>query len=264
MYAWLYYIFTPASQCLNALWLVFVLTMSPVQAASCDPVLTPFPGSDLGYASHGNRCEGFYVANVSSESLEVVAVLQGTLRFDWKPDVVLQVSAPNFTQGTVNVRAVAIPLKTYYRMDGTVSPIKTMQWPIEDVVFPGQLTARRLGVYGWVGSENNKMFVPLRVTQKDSPKSILSQEDTYIIFRSSVDVDTVLWRYSTVQDNQCAKYVEWQQQDAAPVNAGWPVTITLPQLPGKKGDLCLEIAAKEKDNDEWLKLQTRIWRPSAE
>jgi hypothetical protein len=241
--------------------LLLALSVSPVRAASCDPVLTPFPGSDLGYASHGNRCEGFYVANVSSESLEVVSVLQGILRFDWKPDVVLQVSAPSFTQGTVNVRAVAIPLKTYYRMDGTVAPRQTMQWPIEDVIFPGQLTAPRLGVYGWVGSEKDKTFVPLRVTQKDGLKSKQSQANTHLILRSTVDVDTVLWRYSTVKRNRCSRFVEWQEQNTAPVNAGWPVTITLPEPSGKKGDLCLEIAAKEKDNDEWLKLQIRVWRP---
>jgi hypothetical protein len=263
MNAWLNYLLACTYKCLSGIVLVLVLTLTPVQAASCDPVLAPFPGSDLGYASHGNRCEGFYVANVSSESLEVVSVLHGTLLFDWKPDVVLQVSAPNFTQGTVNVRAVAIPLKTYYRMDGTVSPVQSMQWPIEDVVFPGQLTAQRLGVYGWVGSENDKTFVPLRVTQKDSSKSIPSKENTYLILRSSVDVDTVLWRYSTVEGNQCSRFVEWQEQNAAPVNAGWPVTITLPQLSAKKGVLCLEIAAKEKNNDEWLKLLIRIWRPSS-
>jgi hypothetical protein len=263
MNAWRNYLFAYVVRCLNGAFLVFALTIPSVQAASCDPVLAPFPGSDLGYASHGNRCEGFYVANVSSESLEVVSVLQGTLLFDWKPDVVLQVSAPNFTQGTVNVRAVAIPLKTYYRMDGTVSPEQSMQWPIEDVVFPGKLTAQRLGVYGWVGSENDKTFVPLRVTQKEGSKSVPSQENTYLILRSSVDVDTVLWRYSTVQRNRCSKFGEWQEQNAAPVNAGWPVTITLPKLSVKKGDLCLEIAAKEKDNDEWLKLRMRIWRPSS-
>lgn len=255
------YLFKYTSRCLCGAILVLALIISRVQAASCDPVLTPFPGSDLGYASHGNRCEGFYVANVSSESLEVVSVLQGILLFDWKPDVVLQVSAPNFTQGAVNVRAVAIPLKTYYRMDGTVAPLQSLQWPIEDVVFPGRLTAQRLGVYGWVGSKNDKTFVPLRITQKDSSKSIRSQENTYLTLRPSVDVDAVLWRYSTVKNNRCSRFVEWQEHNTAPVHAGWPVTITLPELSGKKGDLCLEIAAKEKNNDEWLKLQIRIWRP---
>ena len=257
----IHYLLTYTSKGLCGAVLFLALISSPARAASCDPVLTPFPGSDLGYGSHGNRCEGFYVANVSSESLEVVSVLQGILLFDWKPDVVLQVSAPDFTQGPVNVRAVAIPLKTYYRMDGTVAPQQSMQWPIKDIVFPGQLKAPRLGVYGWVGSENDKTFVPLRVTQKDSSKSSRSQAKTYLILRSSVDVDTVLSRYSTVKSNQCAKFAEWQEQNSAPVNAGWPVTITLPEFSGKKGDLCLEFAAKEKNNDEWLKLQIRIWRP---
>jgi hypothetical protein len=255
------YLLTYTSSGLCGAVLVLALISSPARAASCDPVLTPFPESELGYASHGNRCEGFYVANVSSGSLQVVSVLQGSLLFDWKPDVVLQVSAPNFTQGPVKVRAVAIPLKTYYRMDGSVAPQQTMQWPIKDVIFPGQLKPPRLGVYGWVGSENDKTFVPLRVSQKDSSKASRSPAKTHITLRSSVDVDTVLARYSTVKGNQCSKFAEWQEQNSAPLNAGWPVTITLPEYSGKKGDLCLEIAAKEKNNDDWLKLQIRIWRP---
>jgi hypothetical protein len=112
-----------------------------------------------------------------------------------------------------------------------------------------------------VGSENDKTFVPLRVTQKNSSKSSRSPAKTYLTLRSSVDVDTVLSRYSTVKSNRCSKFAEWQEQNSAPVNAGWPVTITLPEFSGKKGDLCLEVAAKEKNNDEWLKLQIRIWRP---
>ena len=251
------------SKCLCGAVLIFGLIISPVQAASCDPALAPFPASDLGYTSYGNRCEGFYVANVSSESLEVVSVLQGTLEFEWKPEVVLRVSAPGLTQGTVNVRAIAIPLKTYYRLDGTVSPQQSMRWPIGDVIFPGKLTAQRLGVFGWVGTENDKIFVPVRVIQEDSVQSPLPKENTYLIVRSSVDVDTVLSRYSTAKGNRCSKFVEWREQNSAPVHAGWPVTITLPKLSGEKGDLCLEIAAREKDNDEWLKLSIRIRRLSS-
>lgn len=117
----------------------------------------------------------------------MVSVLLGNLYFDKKPDVVLEVSAPNFTQGDVNIRAVAIPLKRYYRMDGSVSPEESMRRPIGDVVVPGQLSAQRLGVFGWVGTESEKTFVPLRVTQKNTAKSASSKEITYLIVRSSVD-----------------------------------------------------------------------------
>jgi hypothetical protein len=263
MNTWFNKLLSCTYKCLGWAVFFFVLTSIPVQAASCDPVLAPFPGSDLGYVSHGNRCEGFYVSNVSSESLEVVSVLRGNLYFDRKPDVVLEVSAPDFTQGDVNIRAVAIPLKTYYRMDGRVSPEESMRWPIGDVVIPGRLTAQRLGVFGWVGTESEKTFVPLRVTQKNSAKSAPAKENTYLIVRSSVDVDTLVWRYSTAKGSRCSKFIEWQELSDAPVNAGWPVTLTLPERSAQKGNLCLEIAAKEKDNEEWLSLSLRLWRPSA-
>ena len=263
MSAWFNNLKSSIYVCLLGAVLFFVLGLIPVQAASCDPVLAPFPGSDLGYTSLGDRCEGFYVSNVSSESLEVVSVLYGNLHFDWKPDVIMEVSAPGYTKGAVNIRAVAIPLKTYYRMDGIVSPKGSMRWPIGDVVFPGKLTARRLGLFGWVGTESDKTFVPLRVSQKNIAKSKPAKENTYLIVRSSVDVETVLWRYSSVAGNRCGKLNEWQEHHEAPVNAGWPVTIALPHSSAQKGNLCLEIAAKERDNDEWLSLSIRIWRPSS-
>jgi hypothetical protein len=262
MNSWLNYLLSCAYECLLGAAIFFLLALSPVRAASCDPVLAPFPGSDLGYTSLGDRCEGFYVSNVSSESLEVVSVLHGNLHFDWKPDVVLEVSAPNYTQGAVNIRAVAIPLKTYYRMDGTVSPKESMRWPIGDVIFPGKLAAQRIGVFGWVGTFSNKTFVPLRVIQKDNVKSAPADENIYLIVRSSVDVETVLWRYSTTMGKRCSKFNEWQEYHDAPVNAGWPVTITLPNRPAQNGNICLEIAANDKGSDEWLSLSIRIWRPS--
>lgn len=264
MSAWFDNLISSIYVCLLGVVFLIAATLVPVQAASCDPVLAPFPGSDLGYTAHDDRCEGFYVSNVSSESLEVVSVLYGNLHFDWKPDVVIEVSAPTYTKGAVNIRAVAIPLKTYYRMDGTVSPKKSLRWPVKDVVFPGQLTAQRLGVFGWVGTESDKTFVPLRVTQKDRAKSVPAKENTYLIVRSSVDVDTVTWRYSSAEGKRCSKFNQWQEHPNAPVNAGWPVTITLPKRPAQKDDLCLEIAAKERDNDEWLSLSIRIWRPSSQ
>ena len=263
MNTWFNYLLSCLYECLLGAAIFFALTLAPVQAASCDPVLAPFPGSDLGYTSHGARCEGFYVSNVSSESLEVVSVLHGNLHFDWRPDVVMEVSAPNYAQGAVNIRAVAIPLKTYYRMDGTVSPKESMRWPIGDVIFPGKLAAQRLGLFGWVGTKSNKTFVPLRVTQKDTTKPAPAIENTYLIVRSSVDVETVLWRHSTATGKRCSKFNDWQEYHDAPVNAGWPVTITLPNGSAQKGNLCLEIAAKERDNDEWLSLSIRIWRPSS-
>jgi hypothetical protein len=263
MNTWINYFLTCRYKYLLGALFIFTLTITHVQAAPCDPVLAPFPGSDLGYTVHGDRCEGFYVSNVSSESLEVVSVLHGNLYFDWRPDVVIEVSAPNYTQGEVNIRAVSIPMKTYYRMDGTVSPKESMRWPIGDVVYPGKLSAQRLGVFGWVGTENNKTFVPLRVTQKNIAKSAPAKENTYLMVRSSVDVDTVLWRYSTAVGKRCSKFNEWQEHHEAPVNAGWPVKITLPNGTAQKGNLCLDIAAKERDNDEWLSLSIRIWRPSS-
>ena len=126
--------------------------------------LIPAKG-ELGYKQRNNRKEGFYEKSTGG-NLHVVSLLYGTLRFDWNPGVVLEILPPANLKRMVKVRAGAIPLKTYYRMDGTIPPKGNLTWPIGDVVYKAGLKADMIGVFGWIGSENQKTFVPLKIFQK--------------------------------------------------------------------------------------------------
>src|ERR1043166_1414631 len=94
--------------------------------------------SQSGYQRRGDRCEGLYVANVGAHSLAAMSFSLGKIRFELDPAVRLQVSAPGQTQ-SINVRAVAIPPKTYYRMDAALPAGATMVWPVRDVLLKASL-----------------------------------------------------------------------------------------------------------------------------
>src|SRR5439155_10238182 len=85
------------------------------QELKCDSV-RPLLGSSSAYKNRGNRCEGLYVADVGSRSIDIVSFTSGSIRYDLNTKSPLKLSVVG-TSPLVNVRAVAITPKTYYRMD---------------------------------------------------------------------------------------------------------------------------------------------------
>ena len=240
--------------------LVLLMTAGDGAGKSCDRTLTPFPGSQLGYKPLTNRCEGFYVSRVSSGSLEVVSLTRGRLDYEWRADVVLEVTAPAAADRPINIRAVAIPLKTYYRMDSELPPGEKLIWPLRDILHPGKLTADRVGVFGWTGDRGDKEFFPVRVRQIAPLEDQTGQEADVVtlVVRSSVDVDSFLWRMSERDGDRCLAFGGWQKILQAPRHAGAPVMIQLPEGENSAEGLCVEVAAKERQSDDWLKLSLRI------
>ena len=87
----------------------------------CD-TLVPAQGQ-IEYRWRQNRCEGFYRSNVSSGDLELVSLLVGRLSGETTRDSQLEIVVPAVPRplaGPIRIRAVAIPPRTYYRMDATV------------------------------------------------------------------------------------------------------------------------------------------------
>ncbi len=243
--------------------LYLFMTVGDGISKSCDQALTPFPGSQLGYKSLANRCEGFYISKVSSGSLEVVSLTRGRLNYEWRTNVILEVTAPSAADRPVNIRAVAIPLKTYYRMDSVLLPGQQITWPLKDILYPGKLTSDRIGIFGWIGEQQEKEFIPIRVRQiaplKDQAKH--EEDVANLVVRSSVDVDSFLWRLSARDMSRCLAFGAWQKIAQAPRHAGAPVLIQLPESDISAAGICVEVAAKERQSDNWLKLSLRIRMP---
>jgi hypothetical protein len=112
------------------------------------------------------------------------------------------------------------------------------------------LHADRVGVYGWIETQPEKLFVPLRIIPQGAS---LPQAPIEVIVRSSLDVEGLVWRMAAENDDP----PPWQTA-ATNVPAGHPVTIKLPE--GPRTILRLEVAAKAENRAQWSKLTLRILR----
>ena len=226
-------------------------------APACDAKLRPLKGSAHDYRQRSTRCEGMYDSLVSGLSLDVVSFTRGPLQFSLTPQTVLSVDGST-QQPPLNVRAVAIPIKTYYRMDATLSPGSPFEWPARDVLAPQDLTADRIGVYGWTAGAGGKTYVPVRVTAAGSPAA--GSSTPQLVVRPSFHAAKVKWRSAAAGTEPCGVVVgTWRDAISAPVPAGWPVKIALAEVP--PGFSCLEVAAKPRDSEEWTRLTVRIEVP---
>jgi hypothetical protein len=232
----------------------------------CDERLRPEPRSGFGYTIREPdvRCEGLYESSVRAPGLEVVSFLYERPRFDPSEHDSVQVIAPEISElvtEPVRVRAVALPLKTYYRMDAVLPDEGPLIWPVRDVLGPAGLAAEQIGVFGWSGSEIDKVFVPVRLVAADdlAPEAEPGGQRPpapELLVRLANDAEKVLWRYKEAQ-----KTSEWMAAAQGEVAAGRTVGLALP--PGPATRLQIDVIAKRPDDDEWSSLRLEVVRPGA-
>jgi hypothetical protein len=202
-----------------------------------------------------------YVSQISAYNLEVLSLLMGKLRFDLKPEISLEITSPNLagvSPGPVNIRAVALPVGTYYRMDAAQLPGDKMIWPVKDVLLPAGLSDNRIGLFGWIEADPEKIFVPLRVEPQGKSSPAQEENSLQLMFRAMTEVDSIVWR-SSMETDEFSGSLKWQDLVKTPVPSGQPVTLTLP--PGPQTILRIEVAAKERNGDQWSILKIRVFRP---
>jgi hypothetical protein len=230
-------------------------TRFPGPQIRCEDV-HPIEGA-LGYRRRPGRCEGLFVSPVSGR-LELVSLLQGPLHFKLEPHIRLEVSAASREiRQPVHVRAVAIPPRTYYRMDATVVATGApLIWPVEDVLLPLRLDDHRLGIFGWTDTPQEPTYVPLRVEEKNAA-SVARLGELELKVRIPFDVDEVRWR-SYAADRLPTKFPTWKI--AVSSYPAWsPVKIMLPR--GASQVLRVEIAARARNLATSETLRLRIFRP---
>jgi hypothetical protein len=218
--------------------------------------LPPLQDSQSGYQKRGDRCEGLYVANVGSHSLAAMSFSLGKIRYELKSGVRLRVSAPGQTQ-PVNIRAMAIPPKTYYRMDAPLPAGASMLWPVRDVLLPERLSDSRIGIFAWKGPERAKTLVPVRVVAEETAAA---PGPPFLTIQASFDAQQVKWRWAPARDEGCRAFGPWQNAIQRPVTASWPIAINLAELPA--GVHCLETAAQSGGSAAWETLKLRLEIPS--
>lgn len=219
-------------------------------AAAADPCASlPPENGPLGFQrrSNGDRCEGFFRSNVSGETLSVAFLMSGQL-----PESSFVVVTGAGPDREINVRAVALPLGTYYRMDAVVSPGKPLRWPLSEVVAASRsLKSSDLGLYGWFGDPGRPTYVPVRATALGGAPTVAP------VVRLGVraNVRLALVTYSISADDSC--HFGGQAWSRLAIEVGSGAVRTL-ELPADRPALCVGFRAKLPDVDAAEPLTVRI------
>lgn len=237
------------------LFLLLITTIQPAYSQTCDPKIKKIAvrNRKLRYRERENRCEGFYASAVSSK-FEVVGLIEGNFHYKLDKDEVIKISSPIVSDQPVYVRAVGIPSRTYYRLDARLDPGQTLTWPVADVLHLKNLSAKEIGVFGWIGEETEKTYVPVAAAAQIA--SVADDEKIRLILRPAIDVKNVQWRSADVVDGACTKFGESHNMRKSSYRKGQPIKIILPE--SETGELCVEVAAQSQRTTKWEKIFSRV------
>lgn len=241
-------------KCLMPVLLAVMFQSQPVHAQGCDAQLKPVENKAMQYRVRGNRCEGFYQSTVSAPYMDVVGVIDGKFRFESSADETLTISASLNKNQPIAVRAVGIPLKTYYRMDARLAPEQTFVWPVKDVLYPNKLSSKDIGIFGWMENGQEKLYVPVAALSTLNPPEQDGKIRLYL--RSSVDVRSVQWRAADLVNGSCGEMSAYNKLPKSLYRTGEAIEIVLPA--SAAGALCVEVAAQDPNSSEWLKRLARV------
>jgi hypothetical protein len=199
-----------------------------------------------------------YVADVGSHSIDIISLTFGEIRYDLNSKPTLRLSVLGKSP-SVNVRAVAITPKTYYRMDTFLQRGATLFWPVTDVLLPEHLTDNRIGIFGWTGTESSKVFVPVRVVSERATPPAPANVHVTLLAQASFDADSIKWRWAHTQGTGCLAFGNWEDAIWNPIMANSPVKIDFSKL--SSGVDCVELVARSQNSNNWVTLKIRVEIP---
>lgn len=223
-------------------------------AETCDESITPVENWALQYRVRGERCEGFYTAEISSGgALEIVGLTHGVFTYPLEEGVVVELSCPLLDEVAAHIQAIGIPLKMYYRMDAEILAGQSVDWLLDDVVFPQQIPSDDIGLLAWMIVENDDgsstVLVPVLATAAEVDDPLDAPLSLYV--RASVDVEAVQWRMSERSEDTCGVMGSWMTVPRSSYLAGNPIRIELPIF--ETDQICVEVAARNQVTGDWLK-----------
>lgn len=241
----------PLTPSLRVAAVTFVLIVLPanLSAQVLECASLPPAGPDSGYRLRGNRCEGLYRSPISSGEFELLSLTTGRLSFELVRGNEIVVRAPG-GDDSVHVRAVGREARVYYRMDAVIAPGDSLCWPVDPVLLPEQLTAERIGVFGWRVMNGDTVFVPVAVGTTPEGSDRASME---MVVRPSFEADSVLWRIANDQGSK-----EWRSA-ARRLRAWQPVSVEVPPLSGSRA--IVRFQAMHRRTGRWITFAVEIWRP---
>lgn len=226
----------------------------------CDSLIHSIENDELGYQNRGEICEGFY-NSLTGGSIKDVGLHWGLLKFSNNSEETINIKSAKF-KNNLYIRAQAIPLKVYFRMDSQLNDVKPkLNWKVNKIISQRKprLGPRDLGIKGFYKLKNNtEILVPLKVeSQLDS---VIKKDIVFAIFRSSVDLESIQYRIK--EKSGFNYYQNWKSTPLKSVDAGNPIIVPLDKIlinRLKDKIVLLEIAGLEKRNkDKWLKCTVAI------
>ncbi|MBD3287524.1 hypothetical protein GF337_01860 [candidate division KSB1 bacterium] len=231
--------------------LLSLLNVEAIFSQSCDSTLIPVEDSEYRYQKIENRCEGFYRSPVAAPMINVIGIIQGKLSYSLEQQEIIEIAAPNVDCKNISVRAQAVPLKIYYRMDAFITGNETLKWPVRDILLPNNLTAGKISLMGWYFKDQEKVFVPLHT--RSTLDSTVNDNIIRVTFRSTVTVENIQYATYSYQTKTTS---DWKDHYIYTCLAGMPINILL--APGN-GLHRLTVSAKiSGSGDEWLEKQITI------
>src|SRR5437868_7133216 len=155
--------------------ITFILTAGCIIAgnaqSNCDSSLVKLSSGPSGYRERGDRCEGIYIKEVGSTTLQVAAFTESFMQYDLnsgKPLTIQWDAPPN--NSSVSLRAQGLRRKLYYQMDKFMPPGKTVySWPI-NFLSSLNIGKSEIGITGKFlyksGKVEHNVYVPLRISQQ--------------------------------------------------------------------------------------------------
>lgn len=182
------------AQLLAVYCLGLALAATTSYAQECNSDVTPADNPLIGYRFRTNRCEGTLDISIAAPRMVLVNFTKGRASYALRHSAVIKLKSLTTEFETVNVRGIPVPLAVPYRMDATLKANDTLQWQTAEVIDEIGLTAQNLGIFGWVGPDATKTYVPVDMMQ--------SNTDLLLILRASKDLQLVKWRLAKmVQGN---------------------------------------------------------------
>ena len=139
--------------------------------SDCDPSLVKLSSGPSGYKERGDRCEGIYIKEVGSTTLQVSSFTESFMQYDLNSGktLIIQWDAPP-NNSSVSLRAQGLRRKLYYQMDKIMPAGKTFyNWPV-NFLSSLNITKSEIGVAGRFpyrsGRVEHNVYVPLRISQQ--------------------------------------------------------------------------------------------------
>jgi len=221
----------------------------------CNENYTKKPKNSLDYQSRGNRCEGFYIPKLSSQQINIVSALFGRLVYALEEDEVVKIyREDNLVNLPVQVSAVGLPLRMYYRMDSEIGDKDTLFWDVKSVLLKEEINYRDIGIAGRVMKEGRSWIIPLKT--EASISNLYSDEKLRIKFRANCHLENIKYRWYDMASSQPSK--KWESIPEGVYWSGEPIVIVFPPDNKFPSKMVVEIVGDNLNGKEEVRMKSFI------